>query len=237
MPSRRPFCLVALLFAGCTSFDPPEKTAQVSSQFFDSPAPGRVARSAPPVADDSTCLRVDYVGRKVLAANPQIGMKPAFATIQSKDAELFHIDQRMIYITDGLVKQLPSEADLAAALSYELARMVAEREARIKQDQKQLEPRPPIGVPIGDLTGNTGRGLTNDIASQAELARYDQARKASRQPVARPNPDNLSRDYLEKAGFTRTDFDHIQAALQAAARNTALERQVKGFAPTSSWSP
>ena len=38
----------------------------------------------------------DYVGRKVVAANPQLGMRPLFATIQSPTPEIFHVDQRVV---------------------------------------------------------------------------------------------------------------------------------------------
>lgn len=231
MPIRS-LAVVLLALAGCTTFqDAP--LAQVSSQFFDPAPAGRVSHAPVPAAEDSICVRVDYVGRKLLAANPQIGVKPLFATIQAKDAELFHVDQRVIYITDGLVKQLPSEADLSAALAYELARMVAEREARVKQDIKQIEPRPPIQVPIG----NIGQGSMGDMVSTVEMAKYDQKRQRYREATARPDADQLARDYLDRAGCQRADFDRVKPTLTAAARNSLLERQIRGIAPAGNWSP
>jgi len=221
------------LGAGCVQDQ--QKTAVVSSQFFDG-AVKQSARANMPAADESLCVRVDYVGRKVLADNPDIGMKPLFATIASPQPELFHVDQRIVYITDGLVKQLPSEAELASALSYELARMVAQREARVKRENKLVEPRPPIRVPVG----NDGQFPTSDMVSTVELARYDQARKASRADQNKPvrvQPDQLARTYLEKSGFQRSDFDRVLPLLQAADKNSSLEKQVKGLTSSGAWTP
>lgn len=212
---------------------PAEETAQVSSQFFEA-APARTARKPAPAAEDSICIRVDAVGRKVLAANP-IGMQPLFATFQSSTPEIFHVDQKMVCITDGLVKQLPSEADLAAALSYELARMVAEREARVKNDLKQAEIRAPIQLPIGE---NGGQPSAADMASTVEMARYEKKRQAIRQPAAvRVNPETLARDYLKSAGYDRTELDRVLPLLQAAEKNFTIERQVKGTTIPSAWTP
>jgi len=216
-----------LLAIGCVS-SADEKTAQVSSQMFETP-PTAVAKSSMPQAEDSICLRVDVVGRKVVAANPQIGMRPLFATIQSPTPEIFHVDQRVVYVTDGLVKQLPSEGELAAALSFELARMVAERESRVKQDLKFNAARPPISLPIG---GPTTMG---DMASTVEMAKYDKQRRDSQQMPVKLNPETLARNYLETAGFQRTDIDRVQPQLQAAERNTAVERQVKGLPAPNAW--
>jgi predicted Zn-dependent protease len=235
MHMRRWHGLFFFLIPACTSFEGQEKTASVGGQFNEAPPSTgpRVARSALPTADESVSLRVDYVGRKVVSANPQIGMRPIFATISSEQPELFHVDQRIVYVTDGLVKKLTSEADLAAALSYELGRMVAEREARVKQELRQAPPRPPIQVPVG----NAGQFPGSDMVATAELARYDQQVQAQSKPPVRPNPDSLARAYLEKAGFQRVDLDRVQPALQAAARNGAIERQLKGFAPSGNWAP
>ena len=189
-----------------------------------------------PGADESICVRVDTVGRKVIAANPQLALRPHFAAFGSETPELFHVDQKVVCVTDGLVKKLANEADLAAALSYELGRMVAEREARMKQDLKSA----PVRVPMQLTVGGAGQFAGPDMAGAVEMARYDQAvqerKKAS--AIVRPDPEILARDYLEKAGFQRTDFDRIQPVLAVAAKNGSLERQVKeSRALSSNWTP
>jgi predicted Zn-dependent protease len=223
----------ALLFVnvGCMALTETEKTAQVSPQFFES-APTAVARSPVPEAEDSLCVRVDWVGRKVAAANSQIRPDLKFATIQSPSPELFHVDQRVVYITDGLVKQLPTEADLAAVLAYEMARMVAEREARARLDLRAAAARPPIQLPIG----GTGPAAATDMAATVEMAKYDQARRDLQKAPIKLDPQELARKYLEGAGYLRTDFDRVQPQLQIAERNVALERLVKGQPAPNTWS-
>lgn len=227
--SRLAWCALPLL-TGCVST---EETAQVSSQFFEA-APARTARKPAPAAEDSICIRVDAVGRKVLGANP-IGLQPIFATFQSPTPEIFHVDQKMVCITDSFVKQLPNESELAAVLSFELARMVAEREARVKSDLRQMEVRTPITLPIGD---NGGQASAADMMSTVELAKYEKKRDAARKMnAARINPQTLARDYLQKAGYDRTEFDKVQPLLDAAEKNYALERQMKGMVLPSAWTP
>ncbi len=228
--SRLAYCAVCLC-VGCVGLPDQEKTASVSSQFFES-GPPLVAKSAPPpAADETVSIRVDFVGRKVIGANPQIGMRPLFATIKSPTPEIFHVDQHVIYMTDGLVKLLPSEADLASVLSFELGRMVAEREARVRQDLKFNAARPPIQLPIG----GTGPMSATDMASTAEMAKYDKQRREAVQVPKKLNPETLARNYLEQAGFLRTDIDRIQSQLQAAEKNSTLERQVRGIAAPNTW--
>ena len=228
---RLAFGTVLLFVVGCVALNEPEKLPTVSGHFNDSPPPQTVAKSPLPAAEETVSVRVDFVGRKVLAANPQIGMRPTFMTVKSPTPEIFHVDQRMIYITDGLVKQLPSEADLAAALSFEFGRMVAEREARVRQDLKFNSARPPIQLPIG----GPGSLAATDMASTVEMAKYDKARRELQQIPAKLNPETLARNYLEQAGFGRTDIDRIQPQLQAAEKNCTLERQTKGTVAPNAW--
>ena len=234
--SRLLLLLLPLACAACVDFELPGMKTEQVTPFFDGPPPTvHAAKVNMPGADESICIRVDSVGRKVVAANPQLGLQPHFAAFGSETPELFHVDRKMVCVTDGLVKKLTSEADLAAALSYELGRMVAEREARVKMDLKTAAVRAPIQVQVG----NAGQFGGPDMSAAIELARYDQARQDAKKAatIVRPDPEILARDYLEKAGFQRTDYDRIQPVLADAAKNASLERQVKGVTPTGNWAP
>ncbi|HEX3314246.1 MAG TPA: hypothetical protein VHR72_05100 [Gemmataceae bacterium] len=240
--SRPLLLLLPLVCTACVDFElPGQKTEQVTP-FFDGTAPAvRAAKVTMPGADESICVRVDAVGRKVVAANKQMGLNPHFAAFGSETPELFHVDRKMVCVTDGLVKKLTSEADLAAALSYELGRMVAEREARVKQDLKTAAVRAPIQMQVGNAGqfGSAGQFGGPDMSAAVEMARYDQAKQDAKKAasIVRPDPELLARDYLEKAGFQRSDYDRIQPALAEAAKNGSLERQVKGVVPSGNWSP
>src|SRR5713101_6941225 len=140
------------MVSGCLGDD--EKTKLVPSEPFGN-APGAMSGSPPTTLDQSTSLnprtalsptgpvtrasnrpapaesaaRVDLLGRNILAANPQIGMKPQFMVIGSPQPEIFHKKTGELFITEGLVKQCKTEGELAALLSHELGKMVSEREA------------------------------------------------------------------------------------------------------------
>ncbi|MBI3409541.1 MAG: hypothetical protein HY040_14470 [Planctomycetes bacterium] len=227
--------LACVLFSGCLLLPDNDSGIQtVSHNPFDVFTPARAATKVNySPASQEVALRVDFVGRKILAENPQIGMKPLFATAGSAKEEIFHQDTRMVWITEGLVKQCKEEGELAALMALELAKMVAERETTANPQVRQTEQRLPINVPIG----NAGQFHDQDQTGVAELARYEKNNPKKAPVPARPNAQNLARGYLEKAGFHRTDLDRIEPLLQRADRNFELERQMKGLPPQSNWTP
>jgi hypothetical protein len=145
IPSRgaimRRFCMPCLLLlvapiSGCIPEmwhefigDKPNTTLVPSNVGDHSPAqatpPTRVSYAP---ASGDTCLRVDNIGQKILAANKEAGLHPFFGTIGSPTPEVFHRGPNELYITEGLVKQCQSESQLAAILCNELGKMVSERE-------------------------------------------------------------------------------------------------------------
>src|SRR5207237_1039878 len=94
--------------------------------------------------------RVDIVGRRIIAANPQVGAKPMFATIGAPEPEIFHRGTSDVYVTEGLVKQCSTDGQLAAILCSELGKVVAEREALSPPRTRRPERTPPADVPIGN---------------------------------------------------------------------------------------
>jgi hypothetical protein len=234
----RSLCAASLLLtAGCHSmFDEP-KLATVSSNPFGLQAESRAAKLNYEQADEAVAMRVDAVGRKLLHANPQMGLNPKttfFATIgKSPHPEVFHIGLNMVYVTDGLVQRCPSDPELAAVLAYELGKIVAKREAAASPDMRNPDRMRPIQVPIG----NAGQFTNPDLVSQVELGKYEQARPKSQKNLPRPHPEALARGYLESAGFVAADLDSVQPLLQEAQNRMTLERQFKGLNPGSGWQP
>lgn len=233
--ARRPMCWLALLCCGgCLPFGAESQNALVSNNPFGMQAtPQAPARTNFPAGSEQISLKVDEVGKKVVAANPQLGMRPLFGTIGAPKPEIFHLDTRMVYVTEGLVKQCKNEAELAAVLSFELGRMVAEREAKAGAGARNPDRLPPIQVQVG----NAGRMSGEDGIAQVELAKFEKVhpRKGGSLPV--PDAKVLARTYLEKAGFLRTDLDNVGPLLAEAERNMDFERQFKGSLPQSKWAP
>jgi len=229
---------VGLLFAlaGCLPLqlaDEP-KTATVSSNPFGLQAPHRSVKVAYQPADEAMATRVDGIARKLLAENPQIGLRSTlFATIGgAPQPEIFHTGPHMVYVTDGLVRRCASDAELAAALALELGKIVSEREAGASPDMRSPDRLPPMPVPVG----KSGQFTSPDLIQEAELAKFENERPRTRRPLPRPDPQHLARGYLEKSGYQSSDLDAIQPLLRAAENNITLERQFKGMA-AGGWTP
>ena len=82
---------------------------------------------------EETASRVLAVGQKIVVANPQIGLRPTFATVAAPHPEIFHhggpFEGMQVFISEGLVnRRKEPDAELAALLCLELGKIVTERE-------------------------------------------------------------------------------------------------------------
>ena len=234
---RRLSWLPTFLLAGCAGQMPlaPEgpvtaPTAQVPASPFAEPrraAPTRVSYA--PASQESSnrvLLAKDYL----MSKNPKLNIKPYAIAVSANDPEIFHADNT-IYITEPLIRQCGTNEALAAALAYEMGRMVAEREASVADEIRQPERPLPMHLPIG---GNGNAREANPLG-HIELARYEKENpKHFRRPL-RPDAQNVARTLLENAGYQRTELDGVLPLLQNAERYAVLEAQFKGPQKQSEW--
>lgn len=230
------FCLSSV---GCIPLVEGEKRAELvpSNPFAKAPQEPTSAKINYSPASAELSERVDFQGRRILAANPQIGLKPLFATMSAPHVEVFHTfypgDASMVFVTSGLVEKCKSEAELAAVLSHELAKMVAEREERTTPQLRKPQSRPPGEVSIGSAPG--AYNLSGDQTRLVELAKFEKANPKTPQPLPRPDPQALAQNYLAAAGFQKTDLEVVQPLLQAAEKNYQLEKQFRSLG--NRWQP
>jgi hypothetical protein len=228
MRSVLPRLLPLLALGGCLPLqliDPasePTEVAQVPASPFAAPgAAPPVTRAAYHPGSADVAMQVDAVGRKVVAANPQLGVKPLFALIGAPQPEVFHQGTQLVYVTEGLVKLCKTEGQLAAVLCVALGRMVSEREALAGPQMRQPDQRPPQDVPIG----NAGQFTAPDQVHLAELARSDRDRRPARRSLP-PDPKALAKIYLKNAKYPESELEAAAGALRAAGANFALEKQL-----------
>jgi hypothetical protein len=221
-----------LLIVGCLNHS---ETALVTDNPFGYSQPGPIrTKAAYSPASLEAAARVDALGRKILAANTQIGARPIFRTIGAPQPEVFHVSTSEIDITEGLVKQCQTDTQLAAILCNELGKLVAEREALAGPQARSPEREPPQEVRIG--TDNAGSFGPADQTHLAELAKFDKRRRGPAAPPSPPpDPQVLARAYLSKAGYSDKDLDAAAPLLQAAAANSSLEKQLTPTAPARPW--
>lgn len=216
------------LFAvmGCVTTDTP-LTAVPGSVFGFAPTPAsdtKVSYAAPGL---EAATRVETVGTLIRRSNPQIAFTPLYQTIGSPQPEIFHRGVSEILITEGLVKECKTDAQLAAVLSMELGKMVSERMAEMPSAVRE---DPPIELRVG----NDGGGSFGDADQlrRAELAKFQkQDRQRMRQATASADPKNLAVAILQKAGFTPADLDSVSPILADAAENRSLAKQMLNAPP------
>src|SRR5262249_12369885 len=148
------------------------------------------------------------IAQKVVKDNREVTQRTLFATYGTSKLELFHSNNAMIHITEGLVKRCQGDGQLAALLCLELAKMINEREALASPRMRYAEQPPPVDVPIGN--GAQLGGF--DPVRQAELARFEKKRQdlQLQKRLPPPDPHKLARIYLERAGFNPAELDAIQ---------------------------
>jgi len=234
--------LAAALASGCvpTDFLNPDAPASGATAVPTSPftTPGPVVAPASgaaksPQAAPEIAIAVDKVGQQLIAANTSLGMKPLFLTIGAPQPEIFHQDTSALLITDSMVKQCKSEAQLAALLSVELGRMVSEREVLASPATHNPVKRPPIAVTMG----NAGQFSGLDQLQQAEVAKLDCDRRRPAKKFVPPDPVLLARGYLDAAGFDKKELDTVAPLLAQAEKNYVVEQQFKGPSDTPMWTP
>jgi hypothetical protein len=165
---------------------------------------------------------VDTLGRKILAANPQVGARPLFRTIGSPQPEVFHRGTADIFVTEGLVTRCDDE-QLAAVLCLELGKMIREREAATPNTVRTRDPLPPIDSRLG---GDDRLGGTADRTDLYDYVQYDKERKLRRGPPKLPEPQLLACDYLTRTGYRLAALTAAGPVLEAAAAQSALEKQI-----------
>jgi hypothetical protein len=225
-------CLM-ILVTGCIG--PEAQTTVVApSPFPNGQVQATLARASFAPPSTAVAARVDTIGRNILAANSEAGIRPLFRTIGVTQLEIFHRGTSEVDITEGLVKQCGSDGQLAALLCQELGKMVAEREASADAKVKAPQAEPPMDVRIGH-DGDSAYGAA-DQTRLAELAKFEQTRRRQAASAASPlDPVYLGRLYLTRAGFNDTDYTAVVPLLQTVSNGGKLEQQLTAPASAQSW--
>ncbi len=212
-----------LAVGGCLPED--DALAKVSAGFHDAAPPAAAVETQQvfhAAASEEAGKRVLQVGGQILVSNSKLGVRPTFTTIGAPWEEIFHRDDKIVFITEGLVRECRTDGQLAAVLCHELGKMAAER-------QEMAAPPPDHGPPVDAPVGNDYAGTLGsaDRTHAMELAVYEHKRRATALAAATPpDPDALARDLFEKAGGTAADFDAAAPLLRSAEEHMTFEKQM-----------
>ncbi|MSR54908.1 MAG: hypothetical protein EXS09_16720 [Gemmataceae bacterium] len=182
-----------------------------------------------PTASTQAATRVHAVGNDVLAKNGgDFRDKPAFLTVGLKDPMIFHRSSRgvdSVIISEGLVDRCATDAELAAAICYELGKISSEKtESGNSRGDRDLPYSPRL---TSDVVGN---GSSADMTRQAEEGFNDRRtpRPASRSKEPKANPKTLAQNFLIKAGFTSEDLDKMEPLLKDSEDNADKRDILRG---------
>ncbi len=168
-------------------------------------------------ANTQTCTRVYSIGQKLLASNRDLPQQTIFLTVGQPTPEVFHQSNNKIVVTQGLVESCKTDAELAAVLALEVAKIAAERIVLAPFDSE-----PEIHQPIdpGHIGGNIA-GVANpaDPARLQERALYEQEQRREYTASHLPDPNRLARLYLRRAGFAEAELDHARPILRCRRRS------------------
>jgi len=217
--------LTVLLACGCTGDNSkPGMAAFASNRNVTNKPPENL-----PAASLAASTRVDSLGRQILAANPDIGVRPLFITIGVADLTVFHSGDTHLFISEGVVNKCKvdgaGDPELAAVICSELGRMVAEA-------QQQKASREPMNreLPYQPRVGSGTVGSTDPtFTQQAELGLWEKDNPRTRTVSSAPgtrDPKELARCYLTKAGFGADQLDKIAPVLRIAEANPIYEKQL-----------
>lgn len=166
---------------------------------------------------DAGVKRLVAVRGKLVAANPQSGVRPNVGAVGLAHPEVCHTgggtSGYQIVVTDALIAACKTDDELAAVLAIEMGKIVAER-SREARTESRLPPDP-------NLVGGSDGGSFGppDGTRQMELARY-----APKRAEAAASPEELARSYLGKAGYDVNAASAVAPLLRKAQGHADLDR-------------
>lgn len=217
--------------SGCAEFDTQTRKGEREPVSLDQPMPNYQPATV------AIAARVDGLGRRILNANPETGIRPLMTAVGKKDVAVFHHGTSGIFITEGLVDQCRSDDELAAVLCVEMGRMVAERESKVSPSARDYREERPDRPRFNDTLGAS---RTPDQTDVAELALYEKNRTDNRRgalPPPPPDPRILARRYMKAAGFDPEILAKIEPLLRTAENNSGFDEFIKPTSATRGTSP
>jgi hypothetical protein len=226
-----PSVLLAVASGGCAIDDlpswlhPDSSLDTVHANPFAAAPAGPLPNVAHAPATEAVARRVNDLGQRVLAANPDLPIRPVFVAIGSPDPEIFHRDTTALFISEGLANRCATEAQLAAVLCSELGKMMSQREALLALKARRPDRDAPVAMPIGSDGGGTFGAA--DAVRLAELGKFDETRRAAGggPPPAPPDAQLLARTYMARAGYTGADLEAAAPLLREADKHNEQEKQ------------
>ncbi len=100
---------------------------------------GNILGASPLVQDDKLQQYVNRIGRWVASQSERPDLDWHFGVIASNDINAFAAPGGYVFVTQGLYRQLASEAELAGVLGHEIGHVIRKHQLKILQQSKLID--------------------------------------------------------------------------------------------------
>lgn len=190
----------ACLLQACSRPEPPPEVTEEEHAYGAAVHPELLAGFGGPYRGEEAAY-VAAVGERVAAAAGLPG-QCTFTLVNSDVPNAFAVPGCFIYVTRGLLAIVTSEAELASVLGHEVGH-IAGRHAQ-RQERRSIWRT--LGVIAASVTGSERLTRLANQAAQYLGQRYSRAQEYE--------ADDLSVDYLRRAGYDVYEAADMLAALQ-----------------------
>ncbi len=162
------------------------------------------------VKDEQLQAYVNSVGQKIAAVshNPTYGF--SYKAIDHNSVNAFALPGGYIYITTGLLKELNSEAQLAAVLGHETAHVTA------RHIESQITNSYIMSIGVNALgSANSAAGSLGEIVASLQSMSFSRADEKQ--------ADAVGLGYMVKAGYTPNGMIETMEILQKQSNSRTIE--------------
>jgi beta-barrel assembly-enhancing protease len=147
---------------------------------------------------------VNQVGQKIAKASHTPDAKFQYQALNDDTVNAFALPGGYVYITKGMLKQLDSEAQLAAILGHESAHVTARHSAQAMSEQIGME----LLLEAVSISGQAPQGVTTAAKAGAQLVDLKYSRTHENEA------DSIGLDYMVKAGYNPIGMVETMQILQ-----------------------
>ena len=127
---------------------------------------GNILGASPLVQDDQLQQYVNRVGRWVASQSERPDLNWHFGVIASNDINAFAAPGGYVFVTQGLYRQLTSEAELAGVLGHEIGHVIRKHHLKILQQSQLID----LGGKLLSKQVGDNANVQKLIGSGAEIA-------------------------------------------------------------------
>ena len=180
----------------------------------------RILKTYPLAKDDKLQQYVTLVGNTVAAYSTRPTLEWHFAVVDSDVVNAISAPGGFIFITNGALKQMHSEAELAAVLGHEIAHVT---QKHILHEVKRSNVMS-AGMDLAKETSAGSTFLNDDFASKISQVAVDKLFKTGLSRSDEAEADKIGVQLADAAGYRAAEFLNFLGTLQKLEKTSAMKQ-------------